>query len=349
MATSVNHRAIPVCACLFILGYSLSDPTKCGPTGKDCLGGACIDGVCQPFTVFDTVSRGDSGTPTRIAIDGNRVYWTESDLGTVWTVAKNAAAEKKLYDAKKTNGAWGIMALGAVTQNDTGVVVTDRAGGRILLIPVSGTPTVVNSGFGATSEPYGIAKTGTHLYWTDYKYKGIEQLTGGTLGVFLDPADDVTGITTLGQTIFWTSFTGGIHRMSDDGTDLRQLTPDGFKNVDSRFIVTDKDTVFWTSTDNDTVYAAAPGAIKTVPYVVSSTEKKPQGIAIAPGGLYWVDNGCTTQAPDCIRYMPLPLGGNPKPVVSIGGYQSAPIDVAIDDKSVYWINQGDKTIKRLAR
>src|SRR5579883_758760 len=50
-----------------------TDAQNCGACGHDCLGGACIDGACQPAVLASGLQQ-----PTAIAVDGcaNMVFWT---------------------------------------------------------------------------------------------------------------------------------------------------------------------------------------------------------------------------------------------------------------------------------
>jgi hypothetical protein len=56
----------------------VDDPHNCGVCGRDCQGGACADGVCQPVLV----AAGED-YPVSLAVDDSRVYWlnwTDPDL-----------------------------------------------------------------------------------------------------------------------------------------------------------------------------------------------------------------------------------------------------------------------------
>jgi hypothetical protein len=48
-----------------------SDPNNCGSCGHGCLGGSCKAGVCQPFTLPQTVGRSGGG----FALTRTQVYW----------------------------------------------------------------------------------------------------------------------------------------------------------------------------------------------------------------------------------------------------------------------------------
>ncbi len=49
---------------------SADDPHNCGACGRDCLGGRCVSGACQPFVLV-----ADASSPGYIALDRDHVYW----------------------------------------------------------------------------------------------------------------------------------------------------------------------------------------------------------------------------------------------------------------------------------
>jgi hypothetical protein len=72
---------VPASGCATILGdYEAceegspalrDDPKNCGKCGRDCLGGACRAGVCEPFAIAE-----DQDQPTTLALTEDHVYWT---------------------------------------------------------------------------------------------------------------------------------------------------------------------------------------------------------------------------------------------------------------------------------
>lgn len=50
-----------------------SDPAHCGECGRDCQGGACVDGICEPVVLVANIQR-----PREIEIDGDTIYFTSS-------------------------------------------------------------------------------------------------------------------------------------------------------------------------------------------------------------------------------------------------------------------------------
>jgi hypothetical protein len=60
-------------------GDTQSSPHDCGACGHDCEGGACVNGVCQPFLLTN-----DESFPKSLAVDDTTLYWangTDADYG----------------------------------------------------------------------------------------------------------------------------------------------------------------------------------------------------------------------------------------------------------------------------
>lgn len=68
------------------------DPWNCGICGRNCLGGACLEGQCQAIAVVQglLLSNWDGIDPWGITLAGDSVYYSDDALGAgyVWKVAK---------------------------------------------------------------------------------------------------------------------------------------------------------------------------------------------------------------------------------------------------------------------
>jgi hypothetical protein len=67
------------------------DPKNCGAPGHDCLGGDCIDAVCQPVVIAELQNR-----PLSVVVDATHVYWINQGSLTV--------ATNPVCDAAKSDG-----------------------------------------------------------------------------------------------------------------------------------------------------------------------------------------------------------------------------------------------------
>lgn len=70
-----------------------SNPHHCGACGRDCLGGACVDGGCAPVRIAV-----DDPGPTAIAVDGTHVYWLNKNSGDLWSVPIEGGDKTLLFD-----------------------------------------------------------------------------------------------------------------------------------------------------------------------------------------------------------------------------------------------------------
>lgn len=69
---------------------------------KDCLGGACVDGKCQPFTVIDLGTQTLNG----LTAAGDDVYWTNATKRQLQTAAGRAAATSSVVLALPNTNAF---------------------------------------------------------------------------------------------------------------------------------------------------------------------------------------------------------------------------------------------------
>jgi hypothetical protein len=83
-----------------------TDPHNCGACGHDCLGGACMNGVCQSFTIATAQS-----APGPVAADDNAVYWWSD------TQPTGGPQSGQILMAQRQGGDGGSSIL--VSSNDT--------------------------------------------------------------------------------------------------------------------------------------------------------------------------------------------------------------------------------------
>jgi hypothetical protein len=131
------------------------DTKNCGQCKKDCAGGACRNGICQPALASNQKS------PGSIAIDGTTVYWTTGD-GAVRSCAKSGcngnpttlASAQSLPDGIATDG--------------TSVFWVNDTSGDVQTCSVSGcggVPTTMATG---QSNPSNVAVRNGYAYWTTH-------------------------------------------------------------------------------------------------------------------------------------------------------------------------------------
>jgi hypothetical protein len=69
-----------------------SDGSNCGACGHSCLGGACVNSVCQPFPIVT----GLTGVPGPLQIDGTNIFWTEGDTSQIMLLNTATLARRVL-------------------------------------------------------------------------------------------------------------------------------------------------------------------------------------------------------------------------------------------------------------
>jgi hypothetical protein len=118
-----------------------ADTRRCGPAAKDCLGGACADGLCQPVVV----ARSNKGLfLTSLATDGSpttpatRLLWTAT-IGGYSEVTTMVLGDPSSQTVLSDSGATRVSALafdsdrvywGVILDPLDGIRVVSRAGGK---------------------------------------------------------------------------------------------------------------------------------------------------------------------------------------------------------------------------
>jgi sugar lactone lactonase YvrE len=302
-------------------GDTSGDQHNCGSCGHDCLGGACVNGLCQPV-VLDT-----HGYPNGIAVDAHELYWTDLltgvmrislpmgtptmvamadtpqavalDSGHVYWTATNTlsraplmgGAAAPLSSAGLKSGTW------ALATDGSNVYWADQGSGTLQSMPVGGgTSTVLDMGLIA---PDGVVVDDTYVYYADGTNK---QIQGSLLKVPKAGGARVTLAT--GQ----------------EGP---------------RALALDTDNIYWT--DSALYSPAATGVIMKMPKaggmptILTSGQGNPLGIAVAGNDVYWVNSDAGTVSRVSKD------GG--MPTVLAGG-QSYATSITADAKAIYWTTQG---------
>ncbi len=143
----------------------LTDPKNCGICGHDCLGGECLQGICQPI-----VLSGEGLEPASVEVDTTHVYWIGGM--DIFRVPKLGGPTETL--------AAGIYNLADIEVDGVSVFYgtdDDWVASDLGVVPaVGGAPMVL----GQMEGPTGMALYGDHLYWTS-RYVGVFRMlkTGG--------------------------------------------------------------------------------------------------------------------------------------------------------------------------
>ncbi len=281
----------------------LTDSADCGTCGHSCLGGACSAGVCQPFVLASSV------TPSAIAVDAQRVYFTNNDTS-VSSVAKTGGAFV-------TTQTWGVSS----TRFDSLMVygselyaLNDGAGGleQIATAGLSG------GGFGILAQdsntitngdpyPSKVVVSNQHLFWSDKNHGAIREVAESS--VIETPA------------VVYSIGNGSNYYL-----DQLAAAPDGY--------------LAW----EENAYSVAPSAIygamptctsgcslPALPALIANLTSTPTALFVDDTYAYYMTAGSLTTV--------LRTGGTAVHTVSVGSGTAA--SLVVDGTTAYWVSNDD--------
>jgi hypothetical protein len=262
-----------------------TDPLNCGACGHDCTPGACVAGVCQPFTLSNdpaglsilVVAKGratwgnyvtgkirtclvDSCVPTDfatgsvvscVAMDSTNIYWTDQvDPGAVTQCAIGTTCASPNVLTSSENQPWYIVS------DSTNVYWTDFQGDAIAECAIGGcggTPSTLATGQGS---PIGLAVDSTNLYWTNYDGDTVVQCSktdcSGTTITLATGQSYPYGITVTATDVYWVnqalgdSTGGSLMKCAIGGCGGAPMTLVG--GLDSPLhLAVDATNIFWTN------------------------------------------------------------------------------------------------------
>ncbi len=312
-----------------------ADSHNCGRTGHDCLGGACVAGACQPWTL----ATGEPN-PWHLACDSARVYWTNDIApGSIRACPLAGCTGAPASIASMATGYTRIAVDGGnlyFSEFDAGVVATCAS--------TSCTPQPLASG---ENQPMGVAVIAGTLYWADSGGTTVRMLSPGATTPQTLASSAGGGPRTLAydaSTVFWTTSGGHIESCALNGcpspTVLAPSEPSPY------FIAVYGGDVYWGDSLDPGRVQRCPtsGCSPTGPQTIAATPFS-NGIAVDATGIYWVAGDTTSGA---VYFCPLAGCGPSGPTVLASG-QSAPFGLAMTTAALYWTNPGDGTVRAIAR
>jgi hypothetical protein len=312
-------------------GNDLSrDGKNCGACGHDCLGGACENGECRPFTI----ATGLVG-PRYVAVDNDRVYWSSMREGTVNSMAKTSGPVTVI-----ASNEYGAEAI-ALSSDRIYWSVTFGTG-KISSANKDGTDVRVlasNNG-GAT----GMATADGMLYWISPSCDALGgpyamPLAGGS-AVHL--STDVCGINlALDATmIYYTTGAGYLRKVPRTGLPDAATPANWVGNGSPIGVATDQGLVYFTERS---------GGLNRVPSTGTGVTKLADGggargttVALVGTVVYFIYGSWDTSehrnADDGGAVFAVPAQGGPTRTVAAG--LVLPNDFAVDDKAIYFTEHG---------
>jgi hypothetical protein len=352
------------------------DPSNCGFCGHNCQSSTCTAGLC-PTTSIGNADQGQ--ILADMTIDSTNAYWSwqapDAPMPTNGGVTHKpfAGGEKQIlflpYCVLSNNLCIGDIR--GIWVDSINVYATDILNGAVFAIDLpngfsSNTvyqPPQNNIDGGAPlqgSQPVAITSDSTNVYWVDYalgtvmraRIDGSDQATALATGrnrpiraAVLPPAGD--------GFVYWVDFgvtagSGSVNKVSVNGGAVTTLAT----GVDSpRGIATDGTNVYWTSGTNTGAVSKVSvngGAVTVLaqnqggPWAIVVDTPDPDA-GVTQTFVYW-----TNFNDNNIQKVPTTNTGPSTPFV-LASQQNNPVAIAIDAKAVYWANQGDGSLWKVAR
>jgi len=315
----------------------LTDPKNCGRVGHDCIGGGCMAGVCQPWTL----ATGEL-LPWGITVDATNVYWTTDGApGAVYSCPlAGCGATPTLLASVPT-------AATRITVDAAHVYFSEFDAGNVVACPLAGcganSPAPLSSG---ENQPMGVAVAAGNVYWAD---------SGGTLvrmtavpggGAVSTLAVNQSGPRTLvadATNLYWTSAGGEVVTCplaacpSPVTLASNQAAP--------YFIALYGGDVYWTNDSNPGSIAkcAITGCGGNPTTIVASSS--PIGLDVDASGIYWLDGDHATSG--SVLHCPI-AGCGPVPDV-LAVNQAGAFALVAAPNAVYWTNSNDGTVRAVAK
>jgi len=316
-----------------------TDPAHCGKCGRDCLGGACVDGSCQPVQLATKLSH----VYTVIQGDGF-IYGASGAGGAVWKVPMAGCVDPST--CAEILSSPGEFYRGLAMDSDA-LFFADSPAGRVMRVGKDGQGECVL----ASGETYawGIAVDATYVYWSARGANAIKRRSktcgAATPEVLVAQTDEPEFLTLDATGLYWGRRDGGLVSWSNvDGTSTEPVwsgtTPGG-----SMFnLVTDDAWVYWRegysgATDGTARVVRAPKDRSGTLEVVADDQPAPRYMAVDGTHAYW-----TTA--ESVRRGPKDGSGLVETLAT--GYAS-PHAILVDDEAVYFGTFWGEELFKLAK
>jgi hypothetical protein len=325
---------------------SSDDSHNCGTCGHDCLGGACVQGTCQPWAIAQAAQ------PFGVAVRGNAVFFTTNlENGGVYQAGLDGAAS--------TIVAPSIFPFTVATDSTHVYWTSGLDGGLLQRCPLAGCGPNPELLYGGADYPYEILLADAATYWTVNSWNGFDKVVPDAAGgVWLARGDaggaelianqsHPYGIATDGAFLYWADDgpgaegNGSILRANLDGTGAvtiasGQAYPQEVAVYDGQLYWSD----LGLEQSDGSVMTCSPSHCNPTP--LADNQDGPLGLGVDDSGVYWTNSGGGT----VIRCQPV---GPTCMATSVAEGQDSPYDLALDGVSIYWTDYGSGAVMRLAK
>jgi len=302
-----------------------TDGNHCGECDRDCGGGDCLGGTCQPVQLANFQREAWS-----IGVDSTHVYWTTAG-GTGWNVqrvSKNGGTAQGLAGPSDSPASQGQLVLDAThvywANQDTGQIrrmAKDGSGQELLA---------------QGDIPMGIAVDDAHVYWSNRKTTNgsVARVpkSGGTSQVLASALSQPGILAIDADFVYWTGYgDGSVWRAPKTvpATPKVLWNPNVGAAIAGWGIVVDDANVYWRS-EPDLWWIPKTGTTAT-----KLLEPQPHArfLALAGGSLFWGRKRATEVSFELVSLSTSSLDAQPTVLAGgLGGVHG----VTADDDYVYW-------------
>lgn len=285
--------------------------------------------------------------PAGVAVDATSVYWTETGSGTIKKVGVNGGTVLTLatglmgsYIAVDSTSVYWIE-----YDSITGIGAVKKVGKN------GGTVTTLAS---VLSVPYAIAVDSTSVYWTEYgndigngavKKVGVN---GGIVTVLASGLYWPYSIAVDSTSVYWsehgnTTYPGAVKKIGINSGTVTTLASGLYKPSK---IAVDSASVYWLQDGTSSAIQKVGingGGVTTLASGLTGLHQ----IAVNSTSIYWVQYSYTTGTSSVNRVGI--NGGTVTTLVPVVLSQSHGNGMAVDSTSVYWADDNDGTIKKIAK
>ena len=297
-----------------------NDPRSCGVGHRDCLGGGCIAGMCQPFALAS-----NEDEPSGLAVHDGRVFWANHAGNAIRTCTPPCAVVETLVVTPKPLH---------VAADASGVYWSSTDANVLLHCPLGGCTSgrILRAG---SDNPTSIFLKPPALYMASGDFGDVYacRLDGSGCSAVLTPITPLGGVggIVVSETSVFLAETGSnaIVWCATGSTCSPTSSP-------KRLVTTPKPLqlsvhegkIYWTSGGGELGVCAEAGCDAGT--VLTSAEIDPVGLAVDATGAYW-----TSGAGGTVRSTA--LTGGPARVIASG--QNDPFTIALDPHGIYWTNR----------
>jgi hypothetical protein len=305
-----------------------TDNDNCGGCGLMC-STTCTAGRCLVTLATSPKFSGD------LAIDATSAYWTSLGAGGVLRVS--------LSGGTVTTLASGYMPDPPIAIDATSVYFASNSPPAILSVPLAGgaVSTLASGVDIGDVAPNSIAVDATSVYWPS-QTKGIftVPLTGGTVTTLAAAtAAAVTGVAVDSKHLYWGNTS--LVRAKLDGTAATTLAAGNASGI--TLMTLDSKNIYYINP----FLVSIPLAGGTVTTISAADQPEDSGhVVVDDTYVYWADTSSGPSYTSTIMKATIEPTDGGAPITLATG-QAETFQIAVGDKSLYWINYLDGTLMKL--